>query len=95
MDKPVQNSTPWILPADTSQLQTMTIRTADPHPHNTAESRVPGPRQRAATWCLHVAVVALAVGSVLTNRFDLWIDLRLLGPAGAYHAIDRRWKPLP
>jgi uncharacterized SAM-binding protein YcdF (DUF218 family) len=38
---------------------------------------------RAAVWALHVLVSFVAVFSLFTNRFDLWVDLRMLGGAGA------------
>ena len=38
---------------------------------------------RALVWALHVLVSFVAVFSLFTNRFDLWVDLRLLGGAGA------------
>jgi uncharacterized SAM-binding protein YcdF (DUF218 family) len=38
--------------------------------------------RRGATAVLHVAVCVLAVFSFCSGRFDLWIDLRLLGAAG-------------
>ncbi len=47
----------------------------------------PAPANRQVAWLragvcwLHLLVVTLAVLSLLTQRFDLWIDLRLLGPA--------------
>src|SRR4051812_2008895 len=47
---------------------------------------VPGGRGgmlRASLWALHVLVSIVAVFSLFTNRFDLWIDLRMLGAAGA------------
>ena len=37
---------------------------------------------RALAWCLHLLVCLLAIFSIATNRFDLWIDLRLLGGFG-------------
>jgi uncharacterized SAM-binding protein YcdF (DUF218 family)/L,D-peptidoglycan transpeptidase YkuD (ErfK/YbiS/YcfS/YnhG family) len=38
---------------------------------------------RTMTWSLHVMITFLAVFSLCTNRFDLWIDLRLLGGIGS------------
>src|SRR5690349_13545012 len=35
---------------------------------------------RATVWCMHVGVTLLAVFSLVTNRFYLWVDLRALGP---------------
>jgi uncharacterized SAM-binding protein YcdF (DUF218 family)/L,D-peptidoglycan transpeptidase YkuD (ErfK/YbiS/YcfS/YnhG family) len=40
---------------------------------------------RAAVWSLHVLVSFVAVFSLFTNRFDLWLDLRMLG--GAWGAV--------
>lgn len=44
---------------------------------------------RAFTWGLHVLVSLLAVFSLLTNHFYLWIDLRMLGRAAI--AIEFLW----
>ncbi|HUO08007.1 MAG TPA: ElyC/SanA/YdcF family protein [Phycisphaerae bacterium] len=44
---------------------------------------------RALTWGLHVAVALLAVFSLATKRFDLWVDLRMLGGAG--RVIEFLW----
>ena len=37
---------------------------------------------RPFAWALHVLVCLLALFSTATNRFDLWVDLRMLGGAG-------------
>jgi uncharacterized SAM-binding protein YcdF (DUF218 family) len=42
---------------------------------------------RAGVWGMHVVVVTLAVGSLVTNRFDVWIDLRLLGSMSVFFEI--------
>lgn len=39
-------------------------------------------RVRSVTFGLHVVVVLLAVMSLGTNRFDLWVDMRRLGVVG-------------
>jgi vancomycin permeability regulator SanA len=57
----------------------MTISAADSPRSDTSRARLPGRRTRAALWLLHITVLALAVGSIVTTRFDLWIDLRMLG----------------
>lgn len=38
---------------------------------------------RETTWGLHVLIWLLAIFSIATNRFDLWVDLRMLGGVGA------------
>ncbi len=44
---------------------------------------------RPALWMLHVWVVLLAVASVFTTRFDLWIDVRALRAGGT--ALEYLW----
>jgi uncharacterized SAM-binding protein YcdF (DUF218 family) len=52
-----------------------------------ADRRGAGSALRAATWLLHVMVTAVAVLSVGTGRFDLWVDLRRLGPTAVLFEI--------
>jgi uncharacterized SAM-binding protein YcdF (DUF218 family) len=44
---------------------------------------------RAITWGLHTIILLLALFSLFTNRFYLWLDLRMLGRAGI--AIEILW----
>lgn len=56
-----------------------TTLTSSP-PRSPRKAAAPSPRLRSATFALHVAVSILAVLSLATNRFDLWVDLRRLHP---------------
>ena len=46
-----------------------------------------GQRLRLTLWALHVWVVLLALLSLITDRFNLWLDMRALGAAGKLFAI--------
>jgi vancomycin permeability regulator SanA len=61
----------------------MTVAVAKNSGRRVAGRSARGAKLLAALWALHVLVSFLAVFSLFTNRFDLWIDLRLLGGAGA------------
>lgn len=47
--------------------------------NETQDRATVSPRRRAITWGLHVLVSMLAVLSLFSWRFDLWIDLRFAG----------------
>ncbi len=67
--------------ADTAQFGNMTF-TATTRSRTRGDAAGRGPT-RALTWALHVSVCLLALFTGATNRFDLWVDLRMLGGSGA------------
>jgi len=58
------------------------MTTASPTSARPRAGQPPAPTlKRAVAWGLHILVTLLALFSLFTNRFNLWIDLRMLGPA--------------